>query len=159
MVCTFFGHRDTPSEVSVLLKAILEFLITEKEVDCFYVGTQGRFDSLARRELQILQQAYPHIQCLTVLAYLTPRHADKQSEMFDTVYPEGLETVPPRYALAKRNAWMVDNADVVVTYAKYTFGHAWRLQEAARKKGKVVYNLADIQAPLEKHLKPPFCRD
>lgn len=45
--CTFFGHRDCPSSIRGVLSAEIERLITEKDVDTFYVGTQGNFDRMA----------------------------------------------------------------------------------------------------------------
>ncbi|MEE1280074.1 MAG: hypothetical protein UHH95_04500 [Oscillospiraceae bacterium] len=44
----------------------------------------------------------------------------------DTIYPDGLEGVPPNYAISRRNMWMIDNADYVVTYVKYIVGGAAR---------------------------------
>lgn len=34
--CTFFGHRECP-DVKGLLQAVIEELITQQGVDCFYV--------------------------------------------------------------------------------------------------------------------------
>ena len=144
MNCTFFGHRDTPDEVAALIKQTLKLLVEEKGVTCFYVGEQGNFDRLVRCELQALRQEYPHIRCFVVLAYLPLHSKCGERTGFDTIYPAGLETVPPRYAIVKRNEWMLNKADVVVTYVKYTFGGAAQLQELARRKGKAVYNLAEM---------------
>ena len=33
MVCTFFGHKDTPSSAAKALEQMLEYLITEKQAD------------------------------------------------------------------------------------------------------------------------------
>ena len=55
---------------------------------------------------------YPHITALLVLAYLN-REVDTSS--YDsTTYPP-LENVPSRYAVVKRNGWMVWESDVVIS--------------------------------------------
>lgn len=45
--CTFFGHKDTPTQIKPLLKAVLVDLIENKNVDTFYIGNQGNFDLMA----------------------------------------------------------------------------------------------------------------
>lgn len=49
--------------------------------------------------------------------------------------------MPPNYAISRRNMWMIDNADYVVTYVKYIVGGAARFKELSEKKGKIVINL------------------
>ena len=44
MVCTFFGHRDTPRIAELILKEKIIYLIENKNVDKFYVGNNGNFD-------------------------------------------------------------------------------------------------------------------
>jgi len=39
----------------------------------------------------------------------------------DTTYPP-LEDVPKKYAISRRNEWMVDQADVVVAYVTHGWG-------------------------------------
>ena len=46
MICTFFGHRDAPSEVIPLLQEVLQDLIERHGVKQFYVGNQGNFDRM-----------------------------------------------------------------------------------------------------------------
>ena len=48
-VCTFFGHRDTPKKIEPILKSTLIDLIENKKVDLFYIGNQGNFDYMVRR--------------------------------------------------------------------------------------------------------------
>ena len=45
-VCTFFGHRNYPELIKPKLRATLIDLITNYEVDTFYVGHQGQFDTM-----------------------------------------------------------------------------------------------------------------
>ena len=61
-VCTFFGHRDCPDSVKPQLRKMLVELIETQEVDTFYVGSQGKFDSLVLSVLEQLSQKYPHIR-------------------------------------------------------------------------------------------------
>ena len=134
MTCTFFGHRDTPKETEPTLRTALEDLILNKNVDTFYVGNNGGFDTMVRLVLSDLSAIYP-IKYYVVLAYL-PKTELSYSE--HTVFPEGIETVPPRFAISYRNKFMIDKSDYVVTYVRYPFGGAAKFKELAEKKGKIV---------------------
>ena len=37
----------------------------------------------------------------------------------DTMFPEGLELVHPRYAIERRNGWMLKRSDYFVTYVHH----------------------------------------
>lgn len=138
--CTFFGHRECPDSVEPQLRAVLEMLIVEHGVDMFYVGHQGQFDALVRRTLRVLSQTYPRIHYAVVLAYLPEPGGDPQ-DYADTLFPEGIETVPRRYAISRRNRWMLRRADYAVTYVTHSWGGAARFAEMAKKQGKTVVTL------------------
>ena len=69
-ICTFFGHRDCPETIKPRLREVLIDLITNKGVDTFYVGNQGRFDVIVRGVLWELKKEYPQIDYAVVLAYM-----------------------------------------------------------------------------------------
>ncbi len=59
----------------------------------------------------------------------------------DSIYPEGLEMVPKRFCIDKRNRWMLNRADYVVTYISRSVGGAAKYSEIALKSGKNIINL------------------
>ena len=136
--CTFFGHRDTPKEIEPSLRAVLTELVEQKGVTQFYVGNQGGFDHMVEAVLAHLQNQYPHICSTVVLAYLPKEKNNSEN----TLYPEGLELVPPKFAIDRRNRWMLDHADYVVTYVVRPFGGAAKFKLLAEKSGRYVYELA-----------------
>ena len=141
--CTFFGHRNTPAGIRSKLHDTLVELIEHDGADTFYVGNQGGFDSIVLRELKTLSRAYPHIRYSVVLAYMPEKHSEyDMTDYTDTVFPEGLETVPRKFAIDKRNSMMVEWSDIVVTYITHSGGGAAKFKELAEKKSKVVINLA-----------------
>ncbi len=142
MTCTFFGHRSAPSSIEGIIRATIERLILDKGVTRFYVGNNGNFDSMVYRQLKRLNAEHPHIRYYVVLAYM-PTAKDELDiiDYTETIYPEGLETVPPRFAISKRNEWMVENADIVVTYVKYSTGGAARAKMIAERKEKIVVEI------------------
>ena len=138
--CTFFGHRDCPETIKPKLKEVLVDLITNHRVDMFYVGHQGQFDAYVRSELKKLKQEYPQINYTVVLAYM-PGKKTEYDDYSDTMLPEGIESVHPRYAISWRNNWMLIQSDYVVTYITHTWGGAAQYAAKARKTGKTVINV------------------
>lgn len=141
MVCTFFGHKDTPKEIEPTLRSTLIDLIENKNVNIFYVGNHGNFDAMVRRQLVELSQVYP-ITYSEVLAYL-PGKKNEYDDYTNTILPEGIETVPKRFAISWRNKWMIQQSDVVVTYVTHGFGGAVKFKEIAEKQGKMVIELSE----------------
>ena len=139
MVCTFFGHRDAPTEIKAHLREILLDLVERQGVQQFYVGNHGSFDAMARSLLADLEQSHG-IRYEIVLAYL-PRENATLYDSDHTLLPEEIETVPRRFAIEYRNKWMIDHSDIVVTYVTRNFGGAAKFRDLAKKKGKTVIDL------------------
>jgi uncharacterized phage-like protein YoqJ len=143
--CTFFGHRDCPDTIKPKLQKALVDMITNHNVNMFYVGHQGQFDANARSVLRDLKQEYPHIQYAVVLAYM-PGKQNEYDDYSDTMLPEGIESVHPRYAISWRNDWMLKQSDYVVTYITHTWGGAYQYADKAIRKGKKVVNISDMDS-------------
>ena len=140
MICTFFGHRDVPDEIEEKLYFLLTDLIENENVDVFYVGNHGGFDNMVIRSLKKLKKIYPNIKYYVVLAYMPTKKIDYQ-DYSDTIYPDGLEKIPPRLAIIKRNEWMVNKSDCVVTYVTNEFGGAAKFKALANKLKKKMYEI------------------
>ena len=141
MTVTFFGHKDTPKEIEPTLRTTLVDLIENHGATEFYVGNNGNFDTMVRRQLEDLSQTYP-ITYNVVLAYL-PTKKSEYDDYTNTIYPEGIETVPKRFAISYRNKWMIQQADAVVTYVTHTYGGAWQFKVIAQRQGKMVIELSE----------------
>ena len=131
---TFFGHRDTPKEIESALRLTLIDLIENKNATVFYVGNHGNFDAMVRRQLEDLSKTYP-IKYSVVLAYM-PGKNDIPDE--HSILPEGIETVPRRFAINYRNKWMLNKSDIVVTYVTRNFGGASQFKSKAKKQNKFI---------------------
>lgn len=141
-VCTFFGHSDCPSSVAPKLRSVLVKLIENHGVDVFYVGNQGSFDRMVRSALKELAEIYPHIRYAVVLAYMPgKRDALTDYNFSDTILPEGIEAVHPRFAISWRNKWMLRRADYVVTYITHSWGGAAQFAQIARKSNKHIFSV------------------
>lgn len=93
------------------------------------------FDWLCAAVLQGLKRRHAHIRLILVLPYL---NGAMPAEGYDeTVYPP-LESVPRRYAILRRNEWMIQRCDVLVAYVTHGWGGAARTLAYASKKKKTI---------------------
>ena len=141
MTVTFCGHReiDDSERVRAWLTETVTALIGQG-ADLFYIGDSGAFDRMAAGVVHELKAVYPKIQSVLVLAYLD-RPADLR--LFDrSTYPP-LETVPLRFAISRRNRWMVDASDCVVACVRYGWGGAAQTLDYAVRRNKQIIRYAD----------------
>ena len=135
--CTFIGHRDCPQEVEKPLCIVIENLIKE-DVNEFYVGTNGNFDSYVYRVLLQLKKQYD-IKINVVISYLN----SKKNSCYDndeTIYPLGLESVPKRFAIKKSNEFMIKNSEYMVCYVNNTYSNAHKFLTYAKNKKLNIIN-------------------
>ena len=140
--CTFFGHRDSPESLRPALHSAILDLIQNHGVDHFYLGHNGAFDHMAKDILRQLAAEYHHIEYAVVLAYLPNRPGTSCSSAPDqTLFPEGMESVPRRFAICRRNKWMLEQADYVIAYVTHSWGGAAQFTQMAQRRGKMVIHL------------------
>lgn len=142
MTITFFGHRNSPSSILDTLKNILIDLIEHHQADHFYVGNQGAFDLMIYELLKELKIQYPSIQYNVVLAYFPEESGQGRIDEEHTIYPDGLEMVPRKFAIDRRNHWMIEQSDAVVTFVERPFGGAAKFKEIAQRKKKRIIELS-----------------
>ena len=136
MIITFCGHDDVPdiNKVREWLTHTLEQFMYEDNIIC-YLGGYGEFDRLAASVVRQKQKANPAIHAVLIIPYLNRKYDESRYDY--TLFPP-LESVPPRYAISKRNKWMVAQADVVIAYVTHGWGGAAKTLEYARAKRKKV---------------------
>lgn len=141
-VCTFFGHSDCCDLQPAVLRQAIEELI-DSGVDTFYVGHQGRFDAMVLSCLKELQKTHPRLRFWVVLATLPKTAYDTYEGR--TLYPEGLEIGPPRFAIDRRNRWMLAQADYCLCYVNRSWGGACKFAREGKRRSLTVINLGTLK--------------
>ena len=90
--------------------------------------------------LKELKEVYPNIRYTVVLAYM-PDSYIKEVYGEDTLFPDDMESVPKKYAISKRNDWMIKHSDYAVCYVHKITGGAAKFREKAEKKGLKVIDV------------------
>lgn len=145
--CFFIGHRDAPESLRPAVRAAAEGLILCEGVGDFYVGSRGNFDRMAAGAVLELMAEYPQVCLYRVLAYLPAKGAEEVPPGFTgTVFPQGLESVPRRFAISRTNRTMVDGCDYLIAYAPFDTGNARRvLDYARRRQGRGLIQIIELQ--------------
>lgn len=141
MLVSFCGHSQVADSAAVAdrLGIIIESLIQEG-ADEFYLGGYGEFDSMAAVAVRNAKAKHPHITSTLVIPYLD---RDYNPDLYDgSTYPP-LETVPRRFAISKRNEWMMDAADVIVAYITHDWGGAATTHKYAKRKKKRIISCCE----------------
>ena len=149
MIITFCGHSQvifTNEEKSLLRNILLDEII--KNPTCkFYLGGYGDFDGLCLQTLKDLKADFPEIELIFITPYLDKNYSKLEFAKYhydDVIFPP-LENVPRKFAILKRNEWMVDEADLVIAYVVYSWGGAAKTLEYAKRKKKTIINLASTK--------------
>lgn len=144
MIVTFCGHRDfvETAEAENQLTMFLEKYARENVRLVCYNGGYGNFDYFAAKCVQRMQEQYSNIRNCLVLPYIDQPFLERieifKNHFDETIYPP-LESVPRKYAIIRRNEWMVDSADIVIAYVTYSWGGAARTLEYAKRKIKTLF--------------------
>ncbi len=141
--CTFFGHSDCYRLEEDVLRYTIEDLIAQG-VNTFYVGNHGNFDSAVFSCLKNLKKRYHQISIAVVLAYLPATKKEFDPHEGYSMYPE-IEIGLPRFAIERRNKWMIQASDWCVVKIDRTYGGAYKFARIAKRRGLQVINLGSVE--------------
>ena len=147
MIITFCGHSNClfSDEEKEKLKQLLIKEIRKNPTCKFYLGGYGDFDSLCLRTLRELKTVFPNIELLFITPYLDSNYSKLELAKYyydDIVFPP-IENIPRKFAILKRNEWMVDSADLVIAYVKYSWGGAAKTLKYAKRNKVSTINIAE----------------
>ncbi|MCH5321849.1 MAG: hypothetical protein J1E36_08785, partial [Eubacterium sp.] len=108
------------------------------------------FDSLCAKVIDDIKSKLTieaEIEKILVTPYLTysyKDYIDSIRDKYDDVMFPPIEDVPARFAIPRRNAWMVEQADMIIAYVTHSFGGAaTTLRKAYQKKKNIVRLISD----------------
>ena len=154
MTVSFVGHACVSGGAAVaeLVKKKMRRLAVGRERVSCYFGGYGEFDAIALSACRAVQKECGNIELVYVAPYMTLSEQAKIKEMralrlYDSFLYPPIEGVPPRFAIIKRNEWMMASADLVIAYVKRSSGGAYRALLAAKRKRKDIINIFELLLP------------
>ena len=145
MIITFCGHDEININREELQDNVLSAInnYAKGEDVTFYLGGYGTFDWIALRACQKYKESHPASQLFFIAPYYGEEYFESKEnyikECDGIVYPE-VEKTPKRFAISKRNEWMVSKADYVIAYVNFSWGGAVKTLQYAVKHKKPFIN-------------------
>lgn len=146
MIITFCGHSTVyeKEEISNKLYLLLDKFKTEKFIN-FYLGGYGDFDYIAKNICKQFQLKTPNVKLFFITPYLNQKYLNNIDKDYNEIIFPDIENAPPKYMILKRNYWMVEKADIVISYINYSWGGAYKTLKYAHKVNKKCINLGSIR--------------
>ncbi len=150
-ICTFAGHRFVyHSELFSLIKSTIWNLLETGDNLCFYSGGMGEFDHLCENAVLEAKSVYPTTKLVLVLPYMTKElntHKDYYTSRYDEIIIPDLSATHYKAAIQARNRWLVDQADILLSYVFRDFGGAFQTEKYAILSKKQVIQLHKNSRP------------
>ena len=151
MIIAFSGHADIASKnkIKEMVKKEIKNHITPFEPITCYLGGYGDFDQICAHACKELKEEFPRIELIYVSPYMSLSEQEKikwlQNNGFcdASIYPP-IENTPPKFAISKRNQWMMENANLIIAYVKRNYGGAYQSLQLAKRKKKRIINICDL---------------
>lgn len=140
--CVLFSQSAFSPAMEPALEGLIRRAVVEFDAAIFLCGGYGAFDSCAARIVDRLQEEYPRIRLQLLLAHMPAQQTDGA---MGVRLPDHLEQLPPRYALARRNSWLLEQGDILIVHIDTPRGAIYRHCCAARAQGKPVLNLGSAE--------------
>ncbi|MBR3804070.1 MAG: hypothetical protein IKJ14_01815 [Clostridia bacterium] len=141
MKVSFFGHKNSYNNENYhdkLISLFEELIKTYGNVE-FYFGGMSDFDNYCSHLVYELKLKYGSIKSYFVTPYLRePYLSFINRKLFDDIIYPPIENTPLKFAILKRNQWIIENSDLVIFNINHTFGGTYKAyQYAKRKKVKI----------------------
>ena len=151
MTIAFTGHSfiSSTNRIKETVKKEIQKNIIDADLVTCYLGGYGDFDEICANVCRELKHEHDHIKVVYVTPYITLSEQAKIKKMqcyglCDTSLYPPIENLPPRFAILKRNEWMMANADLIIAYVNRDYGGAYKSLQVAKRKRKKIINIYDL---------------
>lgn len=145
IIVTFAGHRDVCGNRDSLENDIYAYLAGFAENGTAIralTGGMGDFDGLCSAAVRRIKRTFPMVSVnLALVAPYMKQEYNTNREYYETQYDELIifssqGEYHPKRVITERNRWMVDQADILLTYVYRDFGGAQATVSYAKKKDR-----------------------
>ncbi len=145
MIITFCGHSSFwgAQDLESKVLSLLEEKIGNSKAEIF-LGGYGKFDSFAYTCSKKYKKTHPDTSLVFVTPYISIEYLKDKEELYDSILYPPIENVPLRFAISKRNKYMVDSADYVIAFITHRSTGAYNTYKYAKRRGKEIFNLGSF---------------
>ena len=145
MIISFFGHSNytVNYDDKILIFNFLNTLPQSEEID-FYFGGYGEFDNFCYKCIKEYKLSHPNCKLIFITPYINEWLNERKLTLIEKydeiIYPE-IECVPIKFAILKRNEWIVKKSNYIIFYVNTHFGGAYKTMLYAHKQHKPYINI------------------
>jgi len=136
MIGAFIGSINKNDIDISLIQNLVEYLITQWDVDTFYVANVSSFDRACQSVLDIVRHNYDIKVCLI----LSGKHTKSCFKADYIIHPDNLKDTSEN-ELSNLRRWLLDNSDIIASYIRDIELYKLLLHEA--KNGKKIINIGN----------------
>lgn len=149
MIITFAGHSSISTKEftkEAIKKELMNLMNKNGAITC-YLGGYGDFDNISALACKELRESDLPIEMFLITPYIDIEGNRKIKALLDSgiydgsIYPP-IENTPKKFAIAKRNEWMINEADIVIVYVNHDWGGAYKSLEFAKRRKKSIINVS-----------------
>lgn len=145
MTCAIFGQENFPPEAARefanVMYILIYRLINVFGFTKFYVDNDGDFSHMAQTTLAKFSSERPDLE-LRILLSRKDEQPITEKGLIAYYLPE-YDNYPKKSAISKRNEWLLEHANLILTYVDSNDDECMRWIEKAMALKKTVLNLAD----------------
>ena len=145
IICCGFGHSNLYCNITKELNEKVVELIEQHGVTVFLTGGMGDFDSAFSSAVRSAKHNHKGVKLILVKPYFSNElniNKDYYELFYDDVtITEQLAGVHYKSAIQKRNRWMVDQSEFVLSAIYRDFGGAYQTIHYAKRIGKTVIDI------------------
>ena len=150
-IFAFIGNREVRNR-----KAVFDSLLDYLEYECFqynnfsdlwypvfYCGGYGEFSQIVSEVIDLARKRNPdfYTEKLLIVPYNTPSYLktlEYVKDFYDELVYPPLERVPMRYAIVRRNEWMIDQCNKLVVHMWNPISNTGKFVQYAKRKNKEI---------------------
>lgn len=147
-ICCFAGHNMIYDDnIKSEIYNLCVNLITNENVNEFFVGNYGEFDLLCGNIISRLKDKYKDIKLHLVIPYITKNINENKNDIYkkydSIIIPEMNENTPNNVKIIKANEYMIKKSQFVICYVYYSWGGAFKTYNYAKRKNINIINIAE----------------
>ena len=150
MIISFIGHAHIFGEERIkgVVKEQIYRVVKREPITCYLRGW-GEFDEICATSCREIKKEFGSTELVYITPYMDLWEQKKIKEfeelsLYDaSIYPP-IENVPRRFAILRRNEWMMENADLIIAYVAHSFGGAYKALRFLRTRKKKIINVCDL---------------
>lgn len=138
--CCGFGHRESQVNLKNELLLVIKQLIFTDKINIFMTGGMGEFDSQFAAAVRSCKVYNKDIKLILVKPYFS-NELNVNKEYYEYYYDDVIIPEEPagshyKSAITKRNRWMIDHSQIVLSGVYRDSGGAFEAVKYAQKTAK-----------------------